>query len=161
MATARPVGTRARPPAGASTAPTRARRSSPASPLRAYAGSGSAGSSRVTGRSSTGRGYAARTVGPVLVWMDLEMTGLDPAADVILEIATIVTDDDLAVVADGPDLVVHEPDEALDRMDPFVVDMHTKSKLIDAVRSSTVTLDEAGARTLAFIKEYVREPGVV
>jgi oligoribonuclease len=93
--------------------------------------------------------------------MDLEMTGLEPARDVILEIATLITDDDLAVVAEGPDLVVHQPEAALAQMDQYVADMHAKSKLTDAVRASTVTLDEAGARTLAFIKEHVPEPGVV
>jgi oligoribonuclease len=93
--------------------------------------------------------------------MDLEMTGLDPANDTILEIATLVTDDDLAIVADGPDIVVHATDEVLARIDPFVLDMHTKSKLLDAVKASTVSLEEAGARTLAFIKEHVPEPGTV
>jgi len=93
--------------------------------------------------------------------MDLEMTGLEPARDVILEIATLITDDDLAVVAEGPDLVVHQPDAALEQMAQYVADMHAKSKLTDAVRASTVSLDEAGARTFAFIKEHVPEPGVV
>jgi oligoribonuclease len=93
--------------------------------------------------------------------MDLEMTGLDPSHDVILEIATLVTDDDLAVVAEGPDLVVHQPDEMLARMDPFVVDMHTKSKLLDAVRASDLGLADAGAQTLAFIREHAPESGTV
>jgi oligoribonuclease len=93
--------------------------------------------------------------------MDLEMTGLEPARHVILEIATIVTDDDLAVAAEGPDLVVHQPEAALAAMDDFVADMHAKSGLTEAVRASTVTLSEAGDRTLAFIKEHVPEPGVV
>jgi oligoribonuclease len=91
----------------------------------------------------------------MLVWMDLEMTGLDATKDVIVEIATIVTDDDLTIVAEGPDLVIHQPDDALAAMDKFVVDMHTKSGLLDAIRASTVTLEEAGAATLAFIKQYV------
>jgi oligoribonuclease len=93
--------------------------------------------------------------------MDLEMTGLEPARHVILEIATIVTDDDLVVVADGPDLVVHQPEAALAAMDDFVADMHAKSGLTEAVRTSTVSLSEAGDRTLAFIKEHAPEPGVV
>jgi oligoribonuclease len=93
--------------------------------------------------------------------MDLEMTGLDPTKDVILEIATLVTDDDLVIVAEGPDLVVHQPDAALAGMDPFVADMHAKSKLTEAVQASTITLDEAGARTLAFIKEHAPEQGTV
>jgi oligoribonuclease len=97
----------------------------------------------------------------MLVWMDLEMTGLDPTTDVIVEIATLVTDDDLTVVAEGPDLVVHQPEEALAAMQPVVVDMHTRSGLLDAVRKSTITLADAGERALAFIKEHVPEPGTV
>jgi oligoribonuclease len=95
------------------------------------------------------------------MWMDLEMTGLDPGKDVIVEIATLATDDDLNVVAEGPDLVVHQPDAALAVMEAFVLDMHTKSGLLEAIRASTVSLDEAGAQTLAFIKEHAPEPGTV
>jgi oligoribonuclease len=87
--------------------------------------------------------------------MDLEMTGLDHTRDVIVEIATIVTDDELEVVAEGPDLVVHQPDDVLAAMDPFVRDMHTKSGLLDAIRASQVTLEQAGAQTLAFIRQHV------
>jgi oligoribonuclease len=97
----------------------------------------------------------------MLVWMDLEMTGLDPSRDVIVEIATIVTDDELQVVAEGPDLVIHHSDEVLSAMDPFVVEMHTRSGLLDAIRASTVTLEEAGAATLEFIKAHVPEAGKV
>jgi oligoribonuclease len=93
----------------------------------------------------------------MLVWMDLEMTGLDPARNVIVEIATLVTDDDLEIVAEGPDIVIHQPAEALAAMDPFVVEMHTKSGLLREIEASTVTLEEAGAQTLAFIKEHVAE----
>lgn len=93
----------------------------------------------------------------VLVWMDLEMTGLDPVKNVIVEIATLITDDDLEIIAEGPDLVVHQPEEALTAMEQIVVEMHTKSGLLDAIRSSTMTLEDAGAQTLAFIKEHVRE----
>jgi len=89
--------------------------------------------------------------------MDLEMTGLDPAHHVIVEIATIVTDDELAIVAEGPDLVVHQPEEALALMDPIVVDMHTKSGLLDAIRASTISLEDAGAQTLEFIRQHVPE----
>lgn len=87
--------------------------------------------------------------------MDLEMTGLEPARNVIVEIATIITDDELNIVAEGPDLVVHQPEEALALMDQVVVDMHTKSGLLDQIRASTITLEAAGAQTLAFIKEHV------
>jgi oligoribonuclease len=89
--------------------------------------------------------------------MDLEMTGLDPDHDVIVEIATIVTDDDLNVVAEGPDLVVHQPPSALADMQQVVVDMHTSSGLLDQIAASTTSLEEAGAATLAFIKEHVPE----
>ena len=75
----------------------------------------------------------------MLVWMDLEMTGLDATKDVIVEIATIVTDDELNIVAEGPDLVVHQDEAALDLMEPIVVEMHTKSHLIDAIRSSAIS----------------------
>jgi len=91
----------------------------------------------------------------VLVWMDLEMTGLDPRRDVIVEIATLVTDDGLEIVAEGPDLVIHQPPETLALMDPFVREMHTRSGLLAAIEASTVTLEEAGAATLAFIKQHV------
>jgi oligoribonuclease len=94
----------------------------------------------------------------MLVWMDLEMTGLDHTTDVIVEIATLVTDDDLRIVAEGPDLVIHQPDDVLAAMDPFVVEMHSRSGLLDQIRSSALSLDEAGAATLAFILEHVPEP---
>jgi len=97
----------------------------------------------------------------MLVWMDLEMTGLDHTSDVIVEIATLITDDELNIVAEGPDLVVQADDEALAAMDPFVVNMHTKSGLLDQIKSSTITLADAGEQTLAFIREHVPEPGVV
>jgi oligoribonuclease len=94
----------------------------------------------------------------MLVWMDLEMTGLDHDADVIVEIATIVTDDDLGIVAEGPDLVVHQPPETLARMNDVVRDMHTKSGLLRAIERSTLTLEDAGDQTLAFIVEHCPEP---
>ena len=97
----------------------------------------------------------------MLVWMDLEMTGLDHTTEVIVEIATIITDDDLQIIAEGPDLVIHQPDDVLERMDPFVVEMHTKSGLLQQIRTSTVGLDEAGIATLDFIKAHVAEPGTV
>ena len=83
--------------------------------------------------------------------MDLEMTGLTPEKDVIVEIATIVTDDQLNVIAEGPDLVIHQTDEVLAVMDKFVVDMHTKSGLLTMIRESTITLEQAGQQTLDFI----------
>lgn len=85
------------------------------------------------------------------------MTGLDPAVNVIVEIATIITDDELNVIAEGPDLVVQATEEQLAIMDPVVVEMHTKSGLLDQIRASTVTLEEAGRLTLEFIKQHVPE----
>lgn len=87
--------------------------------------------------------------------MDLEMTGLDPQVDVIVEIASLVTDDDLNVVAEGPDLVIHQPDSVLEAMVPVVRTMHTESGLLEAIRQSRTTLEEAGAATLAFIKQHI------
>jgi oligoribonuclease len=87
--------------------------------------------------------------------MDLEMTGLDVNCHVIVEVATLITDDDLAVVAEGPDLVVATPATSLDGMDDFVRQMHTKSGLLDAIATSSTSLEEAGAVTLAFIRSHV------
>lgn len=93
--------------------------------------------------------------------MDLEMTGLDPARHRIVEIATLVTDDELELVAEGPDLVVNPGAQALEGMEDVVRSMHTKSGLLAAIEASTVTLEEAGAATLAFIKQHVPEPRTV
>ncbi|MFM7124922.1 MAG: oligoribonuclease, partial [Actinomycetes bacterium] len=89
--------------------------------------------------------------------MDLEMTGLEPETDVIVEIATLITDDDLNIIAEGPDLVIHQSDDVLARMNQIVVDMHTKSGLLEAIKSSSITLEEAGAATLDFIRQHVPE----
>ena len=97
----------------------------------------------------------------MLVWMDLEMTGLDPARHAIVEIATLITDDDLQIVAEGPDVVVHQPTDVLDGMDDVVRKMHTKSGLLGAIESSTISLADAGLATLDFIKQHVPEPGAV
>ena len=85
------------------------------------------------------------------------MTGLDPSTNVIVEIATIVTDDDLAIVAEGPNLVVHQPDSILEHMNDTVRALHTRSGLMGRIRASEVSLDEAGAQTLAFIRTHVPE----
>lgn len=97
----------------------------------------------------------------MLVWIDLEMTGLEPDRHAIVEIATLVTDDELAIVAEGPDLVVHQPPKVMAKMDEFVRLMHTKSGLLPKIEASTVSLADAGAQTLAFIKEHVAEPRTV
>ena len=91
----------------------------------------------------------------MLVWLDLEMTGLDPSRHVIVEIATLVTDDELEVVAEGPDLVVHHPPEVLARMDDVVRAMHERSGLLDAIVESSLTLEEAGRATLEFVRSHV------
>ena len=97
----------------------------------------------------------------VLAWMDLEMTGLDPDRHVIVEIATLITDNELEMVAEGPDLVVTAPPDALAAMEDVVRNMHTRSGLLAAIGSSTITLEEAGAATLAFLKEHIAEPRTV
>ena len=97
----------------------------------------------------------------MLAWMDLEMTGLEPGRHVIVEIATLLTDDDLNLIAEGPDLVIHQPADALAEMDAFVVNMHTRSGLLDEIRASTVSLHEAGDATLEFLRSHVGEAGTV
>lgn len=95
---------------------------------------------------------------PHLVWMDLEMTGLDPRKERIIEVATIVTDSELNVVAEGPEIVVHQPEELLAAMDAWNTEHHAQSGLLAKVRSSTVGEAEAEERTLAFLAEHC-EPG--
>lgn len=89
------------------------------------------------------------------------MTGLEPTRHTIVEIATLLTDDNLDVVAEGPDLVVHATAEELARMDDVVRTMHTKSGLLPAIEASTLSLADAGAQTLAFLQEHVAHPGTV
>ncbi len=98
---------------------------------------------------------------PVLAWIDLEMTGLEPARHTIIEIASLVTDDDLTIVEEGPDLVVHATPEQLGAMDDYVRTMHTRSGLLAAVETSTLSLADAGAQTLAFFKKHIPERGTV
>ncbi|EAR60348.1 oligoribonuclease [Neptuniibacter caesariensis] len=94
-----------------------------------------------------------------LIWIDLEMTGLEPATDVIIEIATIVTDSDLNVLAEGPTLAIHQSDEIMDNMDEWCTNQHGKSGLTQRVKESTVTEAEAEQATIEFLKQYV-EAGV-
>jgi oligoribonuclease len=93
--------------------------------------------------------------------MDLEMTGLEPDRHVIVEIATVITDDYLNVIADGPDLVIHATEEQLTQMGDFVTEMHKKSGLLPAIVSSTVSTEEAETATLAFLKEHIGEANSV
>ncbi len=89
------------------------------------------------------------------------MTGLDPGRHVIVEIATLITDDELNIVAEGPDLVVATPATALAEMDSFVRTMHTSSGLLAEIDASTLSLADAGAATLEFIRQHVPKPRTV
>ena len=97
----------------------------------------------------------------MLAWIDLEMTGLDTSKNVIVEIATLLTDDDLEIIAEGPDLVIHQPPEALALMDDVVVNMHTRSGLLTEIEASTISLQQATNATMAFLREHIAEPRTV
>ncbi|APB67841.1 TPA: oligoribonuclease [Pseudomonas aeruginosa] len=90
-----------------------------------------------------------------LIWIDLEMTGLDPDRDVIIEMATIVTDSDLNTLAEGPVIAIHQPEEILAGMDEWNTRQHGQSGLMQRVRESTVSMAEAEAQTLAFLEQWV------
>ncbi len=91
---------------------------------------------------------------PPLVWIDLEMSGLDPDTCEILEIATIITDGELELVAEGPDIVIHQPDPVLDAMDAWCTRQHGLSGLTAQVKASQVSLAQAEATTLEFIRTH-------
>ncbi len=90
-----------------------------------------------------------------LIWIDLEMTGLDPEIDVIIEIATIVTDSDLNVLAEGPIFAVHQDKATMDAMDDWNTNQHGKSGLTQRVLESAITKEEAEQATIAFLSEWV------
>lgn len=90
-----------------------------------------------------------------LVWVDMEMTGLEPDTDRIIEVAVIVTDMHLNVLAEGPVLVIHQSDEVLDGMDAWNKGTHGRSGLIDRVKASTVTEAQAEEQIIAFMKQWV------
>lgn len=90
-----------------------------------------------------------------LIWIDLEMTGLDPLNDRIIEIATIVTDKELNVLDEGPSIVIHQPDEFLDGMDEWCTNQHGGSGLTQRVRTSSISEGTAEAVTIAFLEKYV------
>jgi oligoribonuclease len=92
-----------------------------------------------------------------LIWIDLEMTGLDPISDRIIEIATVVTDKDLNVLAEGPMLAIHESKEVLDNMDEWCVNTHGASGLTKRVLESTIDVAEAERQTIEFLKQYVEK----
>jgi len=100
-------------------------------------------------------GIVWNTVRDELVWIDCEMTGLDLKSDRLIEIAALVTDSDLNVLGEGVDVVIHTDDAALDGMADVVMKMHTRSGLINEVRTSTVTLEEAEQMVLDYIRSHI------
>jgi oligoribonuclease len=90
-----------------------------------------------------------------LIWIDLEMTGLDTASDLIIEIATIVTDGNLNILAEGPVLAIHQSDAVLGAMDKWNTDQHGKSGLVDRVRASSIDEADAERQTIEFLAQYV------
>ena len=90
-----------------------------------------------------------------LIWVDLEMTGLDPETHKIIEIASIVTDSELNILAEGPVLAVHQPEEELAKMDDWCTNTHTSSGLVERVRNSDVSEQDAVAQTFEFLEKWV------
>lgn len=90
-----------------------------------------------------------------LIWVDMEMTGLDPDNDRIIEVAVVITDPELNILAEGPVFAIHQPDEIMDGMDAWNKGTHGRSGLIDRVKESTVTEEEAEAALIEFMKKYV------
>ena len=92
-----------------------------------------------------------------LIWIDLEMTGLDPDKEKIIEIATLITDSDLNVISEGPNLIISQPKEVLDEMDDWNQNQHGSTGLIDGVMKSDITEQVAEIETLEFVSKYVGE----
>jgi oligoribonuclease len=92
-----------------------------------------------------------------LVWIDMEMTGLDPEKHTVIEIATVITDSFLKTIAEGPCLAVHQPETVLKNMEPWSVEHHGASGLTQRVRESKISMKEAEDETLAFIQKYCLE----
>lgn len=92
-----------------------------------------------------------------LVWIDLEMTGLDPDRDVVIEVAVLITDGDLNIIADGPDFAIHRSDEALSVMNAWNRRTHHGSGLIKRVKASDVTIQQAEAEVLEFVQQWTME----
>ena len=92
-----------------------------------------------------------------LIWIDLEMTGLDPESEKIIEIATLITDSDLNLVAEGPNLVISQPGSLIDNMDDWNKSQHSSSGLIEEVKKSIITEQVAEIETLEFVSKYVSE----
>jgi len=93
-----------------------------------------------------------------LVWLDLEMTGLHPDRDVIIEVATLVTDRELNILAEGPELAIHQSQETLAAMDEWCTRTHTASGLVDRIQKSNTTIEEADRQTVQFLQEWIK-PG--
>lgn len=93
---------------------------------------------------------------PPLIWIDMEMTGLDPDTCHVIEIATLITDDNLEIIAEGPDIVVHQPDAVMNAMDAWCTEHHGASGLTAAVKASKVSLSAAERETLLFLERYCR-----
>lgn len=101
---------------------------------------------------------STRAINDRIIWVDCEMTGLDKQRDALVEIAVLVTDADLNILGDGVDVVIKPPAEALKGMDPFVVNMHTVSGLLEELDDG-MSLEEAQAQCLEYVKRYCPEPG--
>ena len=104
-----------------------------------------------------GRSEGRNMVEQRLVWLDLEMTGLDPHENTIIEIATIVTEGDLEIVAEGPSFAISQPEEELDKMDEWNQTHHTENGLIDRVRNNGVSMKEAEEKTIEFLRLHCLE----
>ena len=94
---------------------------------------------------------------PTLVWLDLEMTGLEPDSERIIEIATAVTNHDLSEVIEGPNLVIQQPQEYIDNMDEWNTNQHGRSGLIDSLRVTNITIEEAQKQTLEFLSLHTEK----
>lgn len=92
-----------------------------------------------------------------LIWIDLEMTGLDPQTDTILEIATVITDKDLNVLADGPNLAIYQSDAVLKGMNKWCITQHGKSGLTERVKTSDTSMQSAEQQTINFLKQWVKK----
>jgi oligoribonuclease len=90
-----------------------------------------------------------------LIWLDMEMTGLEPDTDRIIEVAVVVTDMHLNIIAEGPVFAIHQSDETLDKMDAWNKGTHGRSGLIERVKASSVTEEQAATELIAFLKQYV------
>ncbi|WP_316670743.1 oligoribonuclease [uncultured Propionibacterium sp.] len=95
----------------------------------------------------------------MLVWIDCEMTGLDLAHDELIEVACLVTDGELSIQGEGVDVVIRAGDAALAHMGEFVTEMHTRSGLLEDLKACTTTMRQAEEQVLAYVREYVPEPG--